>query len=155
MAIRSVLIKRPPHAVWAVLCDGRRYGDWVVGTHSSEPLDGAWPEVGSAIRYTVKAGPWSLSGRTVVRDAEPGRRLELEAKSGPLGTARIGIQTRPWGEHTLVTVDEHPLTGPGGTLHNMASDALIQLRHRRMLRKLAHVVESATEPESERASSPE
>ncbi|MGK5532978.1 SRPBCC family protein [Streptomyces sp. URMC 129] len=155
MAIRPVLIRRPPEAVWAVLRDGHRYADWVVGTHASEPLDGDWPAVGSAIKYTVKAGPWHAGGRTVVRAHEPGTRLELEAQSGVLGSARISIEVRPWGEDTLVVVDEHPLTGPGGKLHNMASDALLQLRHRRMLRKLARVVESTAETESERASSRE
>ncbi|WP_326595514.1 SRPBCC family protein [Streptomyces sp. NBC_01803] len=153
MAIRSVLIRRPPDAVWAVLRDGRRYADWVVGTHASEPLDDAWPAVGAAIEYTVKAGPRQLSGRTVVRAHEPGRRLELEAKSGLLGTARIAIEVRPWGEETLVILDEHPLTGAGGKLHNMASDTLLQLRHRRMLRKLARVVESDSPAEPERATS--
>ncbi|MDT0346373.1 SRPBCC family protein [Streptomyces litchfieldiae] len=143
MAIRPILIKRPPDAVWAVLRDGRRYAEWVVGTAESVPLDADWPEVGSAIRYTVKVGPRRLSGRTVVRDHEPGRRLELEARSRLVGTARIGIEVRPWGEYSLVTIDEHPLTGPGGRLHNVASDFLLQLRHRLMLRRLAHVVESS------------
>jgi uncharacterized protein YndB with AHSA1/START domain len=142
MAVRPVLIRRPPESVWAVLADGRRYADWVVGTHGSEPLDDDWPANGSAIRYVVRVGPWRLSGRTVVRGCEPGRRLELEAQSGALGTARIGIAVRPWGEGSLVEVDEHPLAGPGGKLHDWATDALLQLRHRRMLRRLARVVEA-------------
>jgi uncharacterized protein YndB with AHSA1/START domain len=144
MAVRPVLIRRAPEAVWSVLADGRSYADWVVGTHASEPLDGDWPAVGSAIRYTVKFGRYRAHGRTVVREAEPARRLELEAQSRVIGTARIGIALRPWGEeHTLVTVDEHPLTGPGGRLHNLASEALLQIRHRLMLRRFARVVESA------------
>ncbi|WP_049573099.1 SRPBCC family protein [Streptomyces sp. SBT349] len=148
MAVRPVLIKRPPAAVWSVLSDGHRYADWVVGTHDSEPLDADWPAVGTAIRYTVKIGCKRLAGRTVVRYLDPVRRLELEAQSKLVGTARIGIELEPWGEtSTLVTVDEHPLTGPGGRMHNTVSEALLQLRHRRMLRHLADVVEAATADE--------
>jgi uncharacterized protein YndB with AHSA1/START domain len=141
VAVRHHLIKRPPSAVWEVLDDGHRYADWVVGTHDSRPADGDWPEVGSRIEYTVRLGPREFSGHTVVRRLERPDRLELEAYSGALGTARIAIEVQPWGEHTLVRVDEHPLQGLGGALHNAAVDALIQLRHRSMLSRLAAVVE--------------
>jgi hypothetical protein len=64
--------------------------------------------------------------------------------NGPLGTVRVAIEIRPWGPDTLVIVDEHPLRGPGGLLHNSLVDALIQVRHRSMLSRLAGVVEQAT-----------
>jgi uncharacterized protein YndB with AHSA1/START domain len=143
MAVHHQLIRRPPEAVWSVLRDRDRYCDWVVGTADSEPAEGEWPEVGSALRYSVRIGPWTLHGRTVVRRHEPPRTLELEAESGKLGTARIAVDVRPWGEDTLVIVDEHPLTGTGGTLHNTAFDALLVVRHRRMLSRLAAVVEDS------------
>ncbi|MEV3987441.1 SRPBCC family protein [Streptomyces sp. NPDC049837] len=141
MAVRHQLIKSPPEAVWAVLSDPSRYSDWVVGTASSRPKDGDWPKPGSALEYTVRLGPRTASGETVVRLCEPPRCLELEAQSDALGTARIAIELRPWGDETLVVVDEHPLRGPGGLLHNTVIDALLQLRHRAMLRRLADVVE--------------
>ncbi|MDH6543785.1 SRPBCC family protein [Streptomyces sp. SPB4] len=141
MAVRHQLIRRPPQAVWAVLADPGAYGEWVVGPSESLPLDGAWPGVGARLRYTVRLGPWSLDGVTTVRHAEPGTELELEASFKALGTARIFLQLRPWGEETLVVCDEHPLRGIGGTLHNPATEALLQLRHRGMLARLAKVVE--------------
>ncbi|MGW0537786.1 SRPBCC family protein [Streptomyces sp. NPDC003032] len=143
MAVRHQLVKRPPSKVWEVLEDGHRYADWVVGTHDSRPLDAQWPAVGSRIEYTVRLGPWRAAGHTVVRHLDRPDRIELEAYSGLLGTARIAIAVRPWGAHTLVVVDEHPLQGPGGALHNAGVDALIQLRHRRMLNRLAEVVEQS------------
>ncbi|MBB0244297.1 SRPBCC family protein [Streptomyces alkaliphilus] len=146
MAVRPVLIRRSPAVVWKVLSDCRRYADWVVGTREARPSHGDWPEPGSALRYEVGVGPWRLPGRTVVRVCEPRRRLELEAEAGRLGTARIALELRPWGPDTLVIVDEHPLTGPGGRLHNALSEALLQQRHRRMLRNLASVVEAAGSP---------
>ncbi|WP_069770330.1 SRPBCC family protein [Streptomyces sp. LUP30] len=141
MAVRHRLIKVSPQTVWAVLSDGSRYADWVVGTSSSEPVWGQWPQVGAAIGYEVRFGPLRLTNETVVRHCEEGSELELEAHAGVLGTARIAIELRPWGEHCLVIVDEHPLQGAGGRFHNAGAEALIQLRHRAMLARLARVCE--------------
>ncbi|MBT2524427.1 SRPBCC family protein [Streptomyces sp. ISL-99] len=144
MAVRHQLIRTSPEAVWEVLADGSRYSDWVVGTSESRPGKGHWPEVGATIDYTVCVGPWTLTGQTIVRRAAPPHELELEVDSGPLGTARIAIEVRPWGEDALVILDEHPLRGVGGALHNAALDAVLQLRHRSMLGRLAKVVERTT-----------
>ncbi|MDI9835403.1 SRPBCC family protein [Streptomyces sp. KAU_LT] len=141
MAVRHRLIHVGPSAVWDVLEDGSRYAEWVVGTARSEPVRGQWPQEGAAIRYEIRIGPARLANETVVRRYEEGRLLELEAKAGPLGTARISIEVRPWGEKTLVIVDEHPLQGAGGMLHNAGFEALIQLRHRTMLARLARICE--------------
>ncbi|MFE6834016.1 SRPBCC family protein [Streptomyces sp. NPDC057705] len=142
MAVRNQLIHQSPQAVWAVLADPNLYGEWVVGPSESTPLDQLWPEVGSRLRYTVRLGPWSTEGVTTVRHRETGRELELEASFKALGTARIFLQLRPWGEETLVVCDEHPLRGLGGTLHNPVSEAALQLRHRGMLARLARLVEN-------------
>ncbi|MFG3496974.1 SRPBCC family protein [Streptomyces sp. NPDC047928] len=141
MAARHHLIERPPEAVWAVLSDPGMYAEWVVGTEDTHPLEGVWPEVGSSLRYTVRLGPRRFEGSTVVRRMEYPAVLELEADGGPAGSARIAIDVRPWGENTLVIVDEHPLRGLGGRAHNAVLEAALQLRHRRMLRRLAEVVE--------------
>ncbi|MFD5266465.1 SRPBCC family protein [Streptomyces sp. NPDC058335] len=145
MAVRHRLIKTSPQRVWAVLADGDRYADWVVGTAESHPVRGQWPQVGAEIGYEVRIGPVRLTNETVVRRCEEGVALELEARAGALGTARVAIELRPWGEHCLVIVDEHPLQGVGGTLHNAGVEALIQLRHRTMLARLAGVCEGGAE----------
>ncbi|WP_129843253.1 SRPBCC family protein [Streptomyces sp. RFCAC02] len=142
MAARSVLIRRPPACVWEFLSVPENYHRWVVGTRDSVPLEGDWPATGASLRYTLALGPLRNSGRTVVRDSEPSHRLELEAETRLLGSARIGIEIRPWGEDSLVIVDEHPLRGPGGRLHNRAADAVLQLRNRHMLRLLCALVEA-------------
>lgn len=143
VAVRHQLIRRDPDVLWAVLADGTRYADWVVGTARSTPGKGHWPDVGSTIDYVIRCGPWTLGSQTTVRRCEPPRILELEVDSGRLGTARVAIDVRPWGEDSLVIVDEHPLAGPCGTLHNVCVDALLQIRHRSMLARLAKVVETA------------
>ncbi|GGW43372.1 MULTISPECIES: SRPBCC family protein [Streptomyces] len=144
MAVRHRLIKASPRRVWSVLADGERYADWVVGTAESRPVLGQWPQVGAEIGYEVRFGPVRLTNQTVVRRCEEGVALELEARAGVLGTARIAIELRPWGRHCLVIVDEHPLQGAGGALHNAGVEALIQLRHRTMLARLAEVCEHAS-----------
>ncbi|CAL9329525.1 SRPBCC family protein [Streptomyces sp. enrichment culture] len=141
MAVRHRLIKASPEVVWAALADGGGYPRWVVGPSEAEPVRGQWPHTGAAVRYQIPLGPLRLSNETVVRRCDEGVALELEAHAGPLGTARIAIELRPWGEHCLVIVDEHPLQGAGGLLHNAGFEVLIQLRHRAMLRRLAHVCE--------------
>lgn len=141
MAVRHRLIKSRPADVWAVLADGNRYAEWVVGTASSRPVKGQWPQKDAAITYEVRVGPLRLTNETVVRRCEEGTALELEAQAGPLGTARIAVELRPWGEHCLVIFDEHPLQGAGGRLHNAGFEALIQWRHRAMLGRLAKLCE--------------
>ncbi|MFB7599090.1 SRPBCC family protein [Streptomyces sp. NPDC056160] len=141
MAVRHRLIKTTPGTVWALLADGTRYAEWVVGTATSEPVRGRWPQLGSAIEYQVRLGPLRLTNQTIVRNCAEGTLLELEAQAGFLGTARISVELRPWGEHCLVIVDEHPLQGAGGVVHNVGVEALIQIRHRAMLARLAKVCE--------------
>ncbi|WP_432149884.1 hypothetical protein [Streptomyces sp. bgisy029] len=84
----------------------------------------------------MHVGPKRFEGRTVVRHVDRPGTLELEAEGGPWGTARIAFDIRPWGERTLVIVDEHPLRGLGGTLHNPLLDSLLQLRPRVRSRRI-------------------
>ncbi|RSS48811.1 SRPBCC family protein [Streptomyces sp. WAC07061] len=141
MALQHRLVRARPDRVWAVLENAGCYERWVVGTHLSRPADDRWPEEGSVLRYQVKAGPFRYEGETVVRVHEPPDRLELEARAGDHASARIAIEVRPWGDETLVVLDEHPLRGRGWTFHHAAIDAVAQWRHRAMLARLARVCE--------------
>ncbi|WP_251096293.1 SRPBCC family protein [Streptomyces sp. Caat 7-52] len=141
MAVRHRVIKADPAVVWDVLADGHRYADWVVGTGVSRPKHGHWPRRDAAIEYEIRLGPFRLGNQTVVRHCREGTLLELEIMAGFLGTARFSIELREWGEHCLVIVDEHPLQGAGGALHNTGVEALIQMRHRSMLARLARCCE--------------
>ncbi|MFE5098252.1 hypothetical protein ACFRCI_50765 [Streptomyces sp. NPDC056638] len=91
--------------------------------------------------FSVPDGSTEFDGRTTVRRLDAPRALELEAHGRPLGTARIAFDIRPWGDKTLVILDEYPLRGLGGSLHNTVLDTIAQIRHRSMLRRLAEVVE--------------
>ncbi|MFI9809110.1 SRPBCC family protein [Streptomyces sp. NPDC052301] len=141
MAVRHRLIKADPATVWDVLADGNRYAEWVVGTGVSRPKRGRWPEEDASIAYEIRFGPFRVGNETVVRECRQGAGLELEILAGFLGTARFSIELRAWGRDCLVIVDEHPLQGAGAALHNLGVEALIQVRHRSMLARLARCCE--------------
>lgn len=141
MALLNVLVKRSPEQVWDFLSQGHRYAEWVSGTREIRDVDDNWPEIGSSIHFTVGIGPLVLEDSTTVRNAEPPHMLELEVHAGRIGTARLLFEIRPWGEHTVVVLDEHPLSGPGAHFHNMVIDLALRLRNRRMLDKLAKLIE--------------
>ena len=141
MAVLNALIERSPEAVWAVLEDGYTYADWVVGTQQIHSDDPDWPAVGTSIHYQVGLGPITFDDVTTVRRVEFKHELELEARAGWLGSARISFDVRPWGKNTLVIIDEHPLSGPGVRWHNTLVEVLLRFRNRRMLRKLSEAVE--------------
>ncbi|MFI9244850.1 SRPBCC family protein [Streptomyces sp. NPDC053086] len=143
MAVRHRVIKADPAAVWEVLADGHRYAEWVVGTGESRPKRGQWPQKDATLEYEIRLGPFRLGNETVVRHCREGHLLELEIIAGPLGTARFSIELREWGDHCLIIADEHPLRGPGAVVHNVAVEALIQVRHRSMLARLARCCEDA------------
>ncbi|MGW0872826.1 SRPBCC family protein [Streptomyces sp. NPDC002740] len=142
MAVRHRLVKASPQTVWDVLADGDRYSEWVVGPSSTQELTGEWPRVDAKIAYEIRVGPVTLANETIVRRCREPDVLELEARAGVLGTARIAFELRPWGRHCLVILDEHPLQGVGGLLHNAGVEVVTQIRHRAMLGRLAKLCES-------------
>ncbi|MFF7765048.1 SRPBCC family protein [Streptomyces massasporeus] len=133
------LILSSPSEVWDLLSDGRRYGEWVSGTQQVTAADPHWPEVGARLLVRVGLGPLTLDDVCVVRICEPRRRLELEAKADPFGAARIAMNLIPWGEHTLLVLDWHPLRGPGTRMHGLPVDYIVSIRNGMMLTKLARI----------------
>lgn len=139
MAERHKLVECPPPQVWHVLASGETYARWVVGTQKILHVDSDWPAVGAELRYQAGLGPIHVKDSCLVRICEPRHRLELEAVAEPFGTARIAFTLSAWGKHTLLTLDEHPLRGPGASLYGPVSERLLHLRNRRLLDNLARV----------------
>ncbi len=141
MATLNVLIDRPPREVWEVLRDGESYARWVVGTRTILGVDESWPEVGSKIHFRVGAKRLNFDDFTVVR-RHTEDQLELQIYARRLGSARVSITVRKWGEdQSLVIIDEHPLTGPAARFHNFVVESALTRRNRRMARVLKSVVE--------------
>ncbi|MGW2826269.1 SRPBCC family protein [Streptomyces sp. NPDC001443] len=139
MARNRRLILNSPSEVWRLLSDGSRYGEWVTGTQQVLAADPHRPDVGARLKVRVGAGPLTLDDTCVVRICEPLRRLELEAKADPFGAARIAMRLLPWGEHTLFTLDWHPLRGPGIRMHGLPVDYVVKVRNGMMLTKPARI----------------
>lgn len=136
------LILASPAEVWSLLSDGHRYGEWVTGTQEVLVADPHWPAVGARLRVRVGVGRLVLDDTVVVRVSEPESRLQLEAKAGPFGAARIAMHLIPWGEHTLFILDWHPLRGPGIRMHGLPVDYVVAVRNGMMLTKLARIAVS-------------
>lgn len=136
------LILASPAEVWSLLSDGHRYGEWVTGTQEVLVADPHWPAVGARLRVRVGVGRLVLDDTVVVRISEPESRLQLEAKAGPFGAARIAMHLIPWGEHTLLILDWHPLRGPGIRMHGLPVDYVVAIRNGMMLTKLARIAVS-------------
>jgi hypothetical protein len=131
-----------PSQIWAVLSDGSRYAEWVHGTREIRDVDDGWPDEGTSIHFTVGYGPLRLRDRTTSRLCVPEERLELEAHAWPVGTARIGLFIGRSRDGSIITMDEHPLRGPAGWLHNPLSAMGFQLRVTLMLDDLARLAEA-------------
>ena len=137
MAItRRVMAGVDPADVFDVLRDGESYGHWVVGTRTIRSTEPAWPAVGSAIHYTIGYWPLRKDDKTTSKAYEPDEHLELEAFAWPAGSARIDIRAEKVADGTLVTIDEHPVSGPGAQVHNPVADGFIHLRNVEGLRRL-------------------
>lgn len=141
MALNRTSINAPPAAVFAILRDGYSYDQWVVGTKKIRDVEPNWPAVGSRLHHTFGAGPLTISDTSKVLAVDPDRMLEMEARAWPAGTARIVLSLEPAGSGTRVTIEEHPLRGPGRRLHNPAFDLIIKVRNVETLRRLKRLAE--------------
>src|SRR4051794_1332630 len=120
MAVLSTHVRAGRAETFAVLADGWKYSNWVVGTSHMRAVEANWPAVGSRLFHA--SGPWPLSMRdeTVVEEMEPDRRLVLLARGRPFGEARIEIDLEDDGDGSRITLREDPVSGPGKWLHNPA-----------------------------------
>ena len=75
-------------------------------------------------------------GRT---ELEPNRRLVLEARGWPVGTARVDITDQPDGDGSLATIEEDITDGPARLIPQPIRLPAIEVRNRETLRGLARV----------------
>lgn len=135
------------HAVFAVLADGWRYSNWVVGTSHMRAVEDAWPAAGSKLFHASGAWPVVARDETEVRAVEVDQRLELIARGRPMGVAEIVIDLADEDSGCRVTLHEKPVAGPGRWLHNPATEALLTRRNVEALERLAAMAEHRTAPQ--------
>ncbi|WP_020661501.1 SRPBCC family protein [Amycolatopsis benzoatilytica] len=127
----------PPGAVFDVVADGWSFAGWVVGSCHIRDVDESWPAVGSHIHHSIGAWPLQLKDTTVVRAVEPGVSLELEARGGALGTAKIVLTLVPQGsDETVVRLAESVTGGAGGLLPKTVQALVLAPRNKESLARL-------------------
>lgn len=146
VATVTVHMRATPAEVYAVLADGWTYSGWVVGASHVRAVAAEWPAPGSRLHHASGTWPLTVQDETLVESSDPGRRLVLLAKGGPLGEARVDMYLVPDGDGTRVTMVEEPVSGPGKWLHSPVSEALLHRRNAESLVRLAALVERPTAP---------
>lgn len=134
-------VAAPPEAVWAVLSDGWLYASWVVGASRVRAVDADWPAPGSRIHHSVGAWPALINDVSRCLEAEPGRRMLLQAKGWPLGEAHVELSIIARDDGCEVTMVEDATAGPGLAVPGPVRQPVIAARNREALKRLALVAE--------------
>lgn len=141
MFTESRIVAATPEQIWNVLKDGWLYPVWVVGATSMRDVDPEWPEVGARLHHALGAWPVIVADTTSVVGCEPNRLLELEARTGAAGSARVRLRLRPVPEGTEVTMEEDASHGPLGLIPKPLRWAMVVPRNRECLLRLARLAE--------------
>jgi hypothetical protein len=141
MVSLSRVVRAPASAVLEVLADGWTYASWVVGTSRIRAVDAAFPEPGARIHHSVGAWPFLLDDETVVREWDPDRGIEMQARGWPLGEARVRVTVVPSGDGCTVRIDEDASRGPGRFVPKPVRSAFLTPRNTETLRRLAFAAE--------------
>lgn len=142
MPTNEIDIPAPVGEVWDVLVDPAAYVRWVVGGRTLRGVDPGWPEPGSAFHHTAGMWPIVVKDKTKVLGLRPNRRIVLEARARPAGTAKVVITLTPTddgGTHLVFT--EEPLAGPVCLLPALLVEVLARPRNAESLRRLRNLVE--------------
>ncbi len=106
--------------VWRVLADGWTFASWVVGASRVRAVEPGWPQVGAHVHHSVGTWPAVLNDDTEVLESEPSRRLVLQARTRPVGEARVEITLRPDATGTVLSISEDFVSGPALAVPGMA-----------------------------------
>ena len=140
---RSTLpFRSSPEDVFAVLADGHRYADWVVGAKRVRAVDDTWPEPGSRFHHDVGVGPLTLKDSSELLSMDPPRQVVLEVRAWPAGKARVTITVSPGqGGGSEVLMEEVPTDGPAKALDSWPLRRVTMLRNVESLKRLRRVAD--------------
>lgn len=142
MAENEIDIDAAPERVWEVLAQPALYDDWVFGAQAIRDADESWPAPGAKLHHRTGVGPLAVDDETRVVEADPPRRLVLEAKVRPLGSFPITLDLESRAEGgTLVRMTEEA-TGPLGRVPG--NETAIGVRNTLSLRRLKELAEGTT-----------
>lgn len=130
-----------PEDVFAVLADGWVYPVWVVGASRMRAVDDDWPGVGSRLHHSAGAWPLLIDDTSEVLAYQPPKSMVLQARGWPAGEARVEITVEPSGTGCLVSIAEDASSGPALLVPSQVRHALMAVRNRETLRRLAYLAE--------------
>jgi uncharacterized protein YndB with AHSA1/START domain len=148
MSRNRIEVAAPPAAVFAVLDDADAYPRWVVGARRLRRVDPDWPHEGSEFHHAIGLPGAELHDSTEVLEHAAPRRIVLEVRFRPTGTARVEISVDPAAGGSVVTMEEHPRTGPVSWVPRFVIDPALHLRNAWSLQRLRHEVEQRAPRES-------
>lgn len=141
MSRNQVTVTASPEDVFAVLDDAGAYPRWVVGARRLRRVDPDWPHEGSEFHHAIGIAGAELKDSTEVIEHAAPRRIVLEVRFRPTGTARVEISVDRVGSGSVVTMEEHPRSGPVSWLPGFVTDPALHLRNALSLQRLRHEVE--------------
>ncbi len=144
MATNERTIDATPDQIWAVLADAMSYDRWVVGAKDIRTADGTWPEPGSSLHHTLGVGPMEVKDTSTVLEADPPRRLVLEARGRPLGMARVELLLEPVEGGTKVTMIEDVTRPAPVRVLNPVLHPMVHSRNTETLRRLEEATHERT-----------
>jgi uncharacterized protein YndB with AHSA1/START domain len=135
-------IAAPCETIFEILSDPETYVQWEVGSSAILQTDSDWPEPGAMFEHTH--GKWGVHLRDTTRvlEAEPPRRLVLEARVRPVTVAEVEFRLDPRAEGCNVTMVERTTGGLLRFTIGPLRDLALDLRNREMLRRLRRLAES-------------
>jgi uncharacterized protein YndB with AHSA1/START domain len=118
--VSEIEIAAPPEAVWDVLMDPHRLGDWVTTHVALGDETPAELEEGSSFEQKLKVGGPGFKVTWKVVEAECPRRVEWNG-DGPAGSgARVVYELEPAGDDATKFSYENEFKLPGGALGRLA-----------------------------------
>jgi hypothetical protein len=141
MATTSRQTRHAPETVFAVLANGWRYAEWVVGCRRVRAVEDGWPDPGSQFHHAQGVGWLELRDVTGSVEADSPRRVVLDARAWPAGRALITLTIAEKADGSLITIDEVPTGGPAKMFDNPVLKGIIHLRNREALRRLDRAAE--------------
>ena len=142
--IRRSLSCTPEH-VFAVLANGWLYPSWVVGASRMRDVEHAWPAERASIHHSFGVWPVLINDTTTMLEWEPARHALLKARGWPMGSAHVAIDVAPQPGGCEVSISEDAVEGPGLLVPKKAREALISVRNKETLQRLAYLAEGAAD----------
>ena len=113
----SAIVLGSPRDVFALLCDTRRYPEWVTGTDAVTRTDGPAREGSTYDEINPILGPWRAKTHWRVVEHEAPRRTRHETGDIPLSSHfEVVMEVAPEGDASRVTITlrGEPAYGPIG-----------------------------------------